>query len=77
MFRIDGMTSIIHAPLFSLTLTLGNEKWKDETISMDYDYELIQTRLSQLQTARELNDLAAISFLLRTSTTLLLILLKF
>lgn len=33
----------------------------------DYDFELIHSRLLQLQTARELNDIAAVSFLLRTS----------
>ncbi len=35
--------------------------------SGDYDYELVHSRLVQLQTARELQDVAAISFLLRTS----------
>lgn len=43
------------------------DKWKDEVISDEYDYELIQLRLEQLRVARERNDLDAISFLLRAS----------
>lgn len=39
----------------------------------DYDFELIHSRLLQLQTARELNDMAAASFLLRTSSQKLLV----
>lgn len=38
-------------------------------MSDDYDYELVQHRLTQLQNARELKDEGAISFLLRTSLT--------
>lgn len=45
----------------------GNDKWKDDPISDDYDYEMIQLRLEQFRVARERMDLDAISFLLRAS----------
>lgn len=45
----------------------GNEEWKQSPVSSDYDYELIHNRLIQLRKARELNDVNAIAFLLRTS----------
>ncbi len=47
----------------------GHEGWKQNPISNDFDYELIQTRLEQFRVARELGDLDAISFLLRASMT--------
>lgn len=46
---------------------LGKAKWKLNSQSEHYDYELINARLIQFQTAREINDSAATSFLLRTS----------
>jgi hypothetical protein len=46
---------------------LGKAKWKLNNQSEYYDYDLINARLTQLQTAREINDSAATSFLLRTS----------
>jgi predicted acylesterase/phospholipase RssA len=45
----------------------GNVKWKDDPVSEEYDYELIQLRLEQFRVARERMDLDAISFLLRAS----------
>lgn len=51
---------------------LGKTKWKLNNASKYYDYELINSRLIQLQTARELNDSAATSFLLRTSKIFLM-----
>ncbi len=45
----------------------GNDKWKDDPVSDEYDYELIQLRLEQFRVARERTDLDAISFLLRAS----------
>jgi hypothetical protein len=45
----------------------GNDRWKAIDASPDYDYELIQNRLSQLRVARKENDLNALTFLLRTS----------
>lgn len=59
------VVSIVHAHfLFRLT---GGDKWKRDPVSVDYDYDLIANRLLQLQTAREMGDMAAISFLMRTS----------
>ena len=46
----------------------GNEEWKRVAKSDEYDYELVQNRLMQLKRARESSDEAAISFILRTST---------
>ena len=45
----------------------SNELWKATDCSSDYDFELIQIRLSQLRIARKENDLHALTFLLRTS----------
>lgn len=45
----------------------GKHRWRRERTSSYYDYELVQSRLEQLQRAREMNDEAAITFLLRTS----------
>lgn len=49
--------------------TIGKTRWKYEQKCDDYDYELIQSRLEQLQRAREMCDEAALIFLLRTSLT--------
>ncbi|RKO92542.1 hypothetical protein BDK51DRAFT_21491, partial [Blyttiomyces helicus] len=44
-----------------------NEKWKNDPTSKDYDYQLLQDRLVQLQRARESGDLGAMMFMIRTS----------
>jgi TAG lipase/steryl ester hydrolase/phospholipase A2/LPA acyltransferase len=49
------------------TDVLGKDAWKVDSRSGDYDYELVQARLQQLESAHEMGDAAAISFLLRTS----------
>jgi hypothetical protein len=50
----------------------GKDAWKMAPRSSDYDYDLVQTRLQQLQSAHEMEDEAAISFLLRTSKVFIL-----
>lgn len=45
----------------------GKDKWRKDEKSAEYDWELIKSRLDQLHRARELNDFAALSFLVRTS----------
>lgn len=45
----------------------GNDKWKMDPKSADYDYDMIEKRLDQLRRARETNDIDSMIFLLRTS----------
>ncbi|KAJ9084219.1 Lipase 5, variant 3 [Entomophthora muscae] len=45
----------------------GKEDWKKDPISPDYDYELILTRLGQLQKARIEKDYASMIYLMSTS----------
>ncbi|KAI9203804.1 acyl transferase/acyl hydrolase/lysophospholipase [Polychytrium aggregatum] len=45
----------------------GNEKWKSDPVSPDYDYHLIQERLVSLKKARLSGDISSMIFLLRTS----------
>ena len=52
---------------FDLDAIEGNEEWKNQMFSPDYDFELISTRLAMLRDAREMEDLGALVFLLRTS----------
>ncbi|KAL1919537.1 uncharacterized protein VTP21DRAFT_2230 [Calcarisporiella thermophila] len=47
----------------------GLNQWKLDPVSPDYDYELIQNRLSQLRKAREKGDLGSMMFAIRTSLT--------
>lgn len=51
----------------------GNAKWKETIPDKNYDYELVQSRLEQFTKAREMNDLGASMFLLRTSKVYLII----
>ena len=50
----------------------NNDVWKTIDGSSDYDFELIQSRLSQLRIARKENDINALTFLLRTSNSAIL-----
>lgn len=45
----------------------GNNAWKADKVSPDYDYELIEARMKQLKSAKEMNDINVLGFLLRTS----------
>jgi len=47
----------------------GNEKWKQETASTEYDFALVQARLKQLDDARISCDVKKMLFLIRTSLT--------
>ena len=47
----------------------GNEAWKDETESAEYDFALVQARLKQLDEARSSCDVKKMLFLVRTSLT--------
>jgi TAG lipase / steryl ester hydrolase / phospholipase A2 / LPA acyltransferase len=47
----------------------GNEEWKDDPQSSEYDYEMVRNRLEELRYARRTKDKASISFILRTSIT--------
>jgi hypothetical protein len=51
----------------ALDRILGNDKWKKEQVSPDYEYELIGDRLLQLRAARQSGDLGMMVFILRTS----------
>ncbi|CAG8681767.1 9162_t:CDS:10, partial [Acaulospora morrowiae] len=45
----------------------GNDQWKNDVVSPDYDYDLLLKRLAQLKKARKSGDLSQMIFLLRTS----------
>lgn len=45
----------------------GNEKWKNVMEDRHYDYDLVKSRMEQLENARELDDPNISFFLLRTS----------
>ncbi|TPX70181.1 hypothetical protein SpCBS45565_g01886 [Spizellomyces sp. 'palustris'] len=45
----------------------GKDKWKNDPVSPDYDYELLQDRLAQLKKARESGNMSSMMFMLRTS----------
>ncbi|KAI8618576.1 acyl transferase/acyl hydrolase/lysophospholipase [Chytriomyces sp. MP71] len=45
----------------------GRDVWKNDPVSSDYDYRLIEDRLSQLRWLGQKGDVTALSFLLRTS----------
>lgn len=45
----------------------GRDEWKKNPASLSYDYEMIQERLAQLKRTRDLGDLSAMMFVLRTS----------
>ncbi|CAG8589633.1 2158_t:CDS:10, partial [Funneliformis mosseae] len=45
----------------------GKDEWKHNAISPDYDYDLLQKRLTQLTRARKTGQLSQMIFLLRTS----------
>lgn len=44
------------------------EEWKADPYSELYDFELLSNRLVQFKAARKLEDVPAVSFLLRTCT---------
>ena len=45
----------------------GRDRWKSTDRCEFYDHELVNSRLEQLKHAQEMEDFAAICFLLRTS----------
>lgn len=47
--------------------SLDNDQWKNQEMSLDYDYELIRDRLNTLRTIRKNGDIPAMIFNLRTS----------
>ncbi|KAF2501311.1 patatin-domain-containing protein [Lophium mytilinum] len=47
----------------------GNDAWKDEHESLEYDYALVEARLKQLDDARLNCDVKRMLFLIRTSLT--------
>ncbi|KAI8079954.1 acyl transferase/acyl hydrolase/lysophospholipase [Halteromyces radiatus] len=45
----------------------GNDEWKKDPVSTEYDWELVQNRLNQLRIVRDQNNPSAMIFQLRTS----------
>ncbi|KAI9003748.1 hypothetical protein BC832DRAFT_518402, partial [Gaertneriomyces semiglobifer] len=45
----------------------GKDRWRDDPVSKEYDYQLIQERLQQLRKARQSGDMRAMMFILRSS----------
>eukprot|EP00158_Paraphelidium_tribonemae_P006464 Partr_v1_DN27830_c2_g1_i1_m23279 putative patatin-like phospholipase domain-containing protein len=56
-----------HAAAHQLDRLEGNETWKENPASSDYDYNMLLSRLGQMRKARESGDIASMIFLLRTS----------
>ncbi|KAK9481385.1 acyl transferase/acyl hydrolase/lysophospholipase [Lipomyces japonicus] len=52
-----------------LDFLLGNEKWKEDPVSNEYDYQLVAERTKELRVVRESGNYLRLLFLLRTSLT--------
>lgn len=55
-----------HQAALALDYMSSGVEWKEQHETDDYDYEIIQEKLEQLQKAKELGDIEAMKFLLRT-----------
>jgi TAG lipase/steryl ester hydrolase/phospholipase A2/LPA acyltransferase len=55
------------AAAHELDILEGNEKWKADTLAGNYNPELLETRLKELDVAREAGDMRAMMHVVRTS----------
>jgi TAG lipase / lysophosphatidylethanolamine acyltransferase len=54
-----------HETARQLDIVLGNDRWRNNPVSPDYDYKLIAARLRHLRLARENDDIPTMVYRLR------------